>query len=104
MKKFLLTCAVLGIGILLAELAYACGGSCRPCPDGFSLVRRCCKAAFDKDGYFIVDKDSCTVISNDGRETCEIGYSEIKECCNSDFTECTGGYRACPRCRPNRKR
>ena len=87
MKKTLLP-GIVGwcMGIVLAFDASACIGSdCKPCPDGFSVTKKCCKGS---------DKNEC-VILNDVIEDCGVGqWSEYSksipvisnECC-TDATE-----------------
>ena len=165
-KVLLLGIAVFCVNIFLATNVFACIGSdCKPCPDGFSITRKCCKNS-DENNCIILNgkiedcglgmwseyprsfpvlsseccKDStennCRFI-NHYKNFCgvdefkEYPYSPIKkcckddkgndcviirakrkcgeyqleeyqlrkgDCCNSDFSKCTGHVTDCPRC------
>lgn len=82
MKEILLLCAtVLYISCLSPSETYACIGSdCTPCPDGFSITKKCCRNS---------DKKDCVNIENK-IEDCGSGQWKVyphslpvssKECC-----------------------
>lgn len=93
MKKILLFFTAMCIGTFFSLDSYACRNSnCKPCPDGFSYTEKCCRNETD-----CVIRDKYDVFCDKAGVK---GYTQIvKDCCNSDFTECTGSVRMCPRCR-----
>lgn len=165
MKKILLLyVAIICVGFLSLQ-AHACiDSNCNTCPEGFSIVTRCCNSSDQGDCIILTDeiedcglgqwaehpksfsvpskrccKDSsenyCRLIHHE--DYCGVGefkdypYSPIKkcckdddendcvtislkkkcgkyqldnysftksDCCNADFTECTGYVRDCPKC------
>ena len=86
MKKRLLQVVVAVSGIFFVTQAYACIGSdCKPCPDGFFPMAKCCAGP---------DSDDC-VFLNDDIEDCGAGRwkeyprsipVDSRECC-TDATE-----------------
>jgi hypothetical protein len=92
MKKLLLF--FMCIEIFIATDAYACKGSnCKECPDGFAAVTKCCGT------------NGC-VLQEYGDYWCKKaglkGYgNSVRDCCNSDLTECTGYVKICPKCGSN---
>lgn len=87
MKKIsLLHAGIVCIGVLAAGAALACiGSNCKPCPEGYDMLKKCCSAT---------DKENC-IFLNDEVEDCGVGlWSEYpnsldiknNECCK-DATE-----------------
>ena len=58
MKKILSLCAlVLCAGIFVSTEAHACINSkCKPCPDGFSPIGKCCSRTNESDCVFLTDE------------------------------------------------
>ncbi len=83
MKKILLFFTALCIGTFSSLDSYACRNSnCKPCPDGFSYTKKCCKSS---------NRNECIVLG-DEIEECGVGQWKAyphslpivsSECCTS---------------------